>query len=74
MGFLKFRHVDGDDVVLAAVQQIGERERRFGLADTARPYEQKYADRLIGIVKTRPRRADALANAFERVRLYPVTL
>ena len=30
---LELRHVDGDHVLLAAVERLGERERGLGLAD-----------------------------------------
>jgi hypothetical protein len=33
IGFLKLAHVDGDDVLLAAVQRLGQRQRGFGFAD-----------------------------------------
>ena len=51
MRLLKLRHVDGDQVALAAVEQVRERQRGFRLADAARPYQQKHADGLAGIVQ-----------------------
>ena len=33
---LELAHVDGDDVLLAAVQRFGQRQRGFGLAHAAR--------------------------------------
>ena len=65
---LELRHVDGDQVVLAAVEQVGERQRRLGLADAARPHQHEHADRLVGIVEPSARRADALADHLQRVR------
>ena len=37
MRLLNAGHVDGDDVLLAAVQRLGEREGCLGLADAGRP-------------------------------------
>ena len=54
MRFLELRHVDGDQVVLAAVEQVGQRERGFRLADAARPHQQEHADRLARIVQMPP--------------------
>ena len=36
MRLLELAHVDGDDVLLAAVERLGQRERGLGLADAAR--------------------------------------
>src|SRR5581483_1914079 len=41
MRFLILAHVDRHHLALAAVQHIGECERRFGLADTRRPDEHE---------------------------------
>ena len=49
---LELRHVDRDDVLLAAVERFGERERRLGLADAGRPAQHEDADRLVGIVES----------------------
>ena len=41
--FLILAHVDGDQVLLAAVQHLGQRQRGLGLADAGRAGEQEYA-------------------------------
>ena len=55
-GFLELRHVDGDEVVLAAIEQIGQRERGFGFADAAGADEHEDADGFAGIVEAGARR------------------
>ena len=44
--FLEFAHVDGDEIVLAAVERFGQGERGFGFADAAGTGEHEHADRL----------------------------
>src|ERR1022692_1041447 len=34
MGFLELRHVDADEVLFAAIEEVGESQSGFGLADT----------------------------------------
>jgi hypothetical protein len=51
VGLLELAHVDGDDVLLAAVEGLGERERRLGLAHARWAGEQEDADRLVGVVE-----------------------
>ena len=67
--FLVLRHVDGDQVPLAAVERVGQRQRGLGLADAAGPDEQEDADRLPG--SSRLARAVRIRwlMASERVRL-----
>src|SRR5690606_33067501 len=48
---LELAHVDGDDVVLAAVQAFGQGEGRLGLADAGWPAQQEHADRLGRVVE-----------------------
>src|SRR5882757_2956516 len=43
---LKLRHVDGDHVLLAAIERLGQRQRGLSLADTGGAGEHEYADRL----------------------------
>lgn len=69
MRFLELAHVDGDDVLLAAIERFGERERGFRLADARRAGQHEHADGLVGIVEARARRLDALRNHLERVAL-----
>jgi hypothetical protein len=33
MRFLELAHVDGDEILLAAIQRLGQRQRGLGLAD-----------------------------------------
>src|SRR5206468_11916880 len=40
---LELRHVEGDEIALAAVEHVRERQRRFGLAHAGRSDEQKDA-------------------------------
>ena len=69
MGLLEFRHVDGDEVALAAIKQIGERQRRFRLADSAGAHQQENSDRFARVVQARLGRADTAADGLQRVRL-----
>ncbi len=46
MRLLKLRHVDGDHVLLAAIERLGQRQRGLGLADAGGAGEHEYADRL----------------------------
>ena len=50
---LELRHVDGGDKALGAIQQIGKRQRGFGLAHTAGAHQQENPDRRIGFVDPR---------------------
>ncbi len=63
MRFLKLRHVDGDDVLLTAVKQVGERQRGFGLTDATGSHQQERSHRLVGIVERGARGADALGDS-----------
>ena len=69
MGFLILGHVDGDDITLAAIQRVGQRQRRFCLADAAWTQQQKHANRLVRIFHARTGDLDPLADFFERVIL-----
>ena len=71
---LELAHVDGDDVLLTAVERLGQRQRRLGLSDARRPAQHEHADRLVGIVELRPRRVDAPRDHVERVALADDTL
>jgi hypothetical protein len=48
---LVLAHVDGDDVLLAAVERLGQRQRGLGLADARRAGQHEHADRLVGVVE-----------------------
>src|SRR5256886_16476343 len=69
MRLLELRHVDRDQVALAPVEKIGQRERRLVVPYSAGADEQKHADGLPGIFDPGARRADAAADGFEGVRL-----
>ena len=51
MRFLELRHVDGDHVLLAAVERLGKRQRGLGLADAGGAGQHEHADRLVRIVE-----------------------
>ena len=63
------RHVDGDHVLLAAIERLGERQRGLGLADAGRAAEHEHADRLVRIVELGAVRLDALGDHLQAVRL-----
>ena len=69
MRFLKFRHVDGDQVVLAAVEKIRQGQRCFGLAHAAGTHQHEYSDRLVGIIQTGSRCLNPLADDLQSVAL-----
>ena len=60
MRFLELRHVDGDQVVLAAVEQVGQRQRGLRLAHAAGPHQHEHAHRLVGIIERGARGLHAL--------------
>ncbi len=62
MRLLELRHVDADQVPLAAVQQVRESQRGLGLAHAAGPDQHEDADRLARIVQAGTRRDDALRD------------
>src|SRR5207237_401566 len=66
---LELAHVDRDDVLLAAVERLGERERRLRLAHAGRPHEEEDADRLVRVLETGARRLHALRDELEGVIL-----
>ncbi len=69
MRFLELRHVDGDQVVFAAVEQVRKRQRRLRLAHAAGTNQHENADRLVGVVERGARGLDALADDLHGVRL-----
>ena len=66
---LELAHVDGDEVLLAAVERLGERERGLGLADAGGAGQHEDADRLARVVEAGARGLDALGDHLERVIL-----
>ena len=69
MRLLVLAHVDGDDVLLAAVQRLGQRQRGLGLADARGAGQHEHADRLARVVEARARGLDALGDHLHRVVL-----
>ncbi len=69
MRFLILAHVDGDDVLFAPVQHLGQRQRGFRLAHAGRPREHEHPDGLRRVVEPRAACLDALGNHFHRVIL-----
>ena len=69
MRFLELAHVDGDDVLLAAVQGFGERQRGFGFTDAGRTAQHKDAHRLVRVVQLRPGGFHAAGNQVQTVTL-----
>ena len=66
---LELGHVDRDDVLLAAVERLCERERRLRLADAGGAAQHEDADRLHRIVESRPVGLDALGDHLKTVAL-----
>ena len=66
---LELAHVDGDDVLLAAVERLGQRQRRLGLAHARGAGEQEDADRLVRVVEPGARGLDAPGDHLQRVFL-----
>src|SRR6185312_16714304 len=69
MRFLELAHIDRDDVLLAAIERLRERERRLGLADARWPAQHEHADRLVRVVEAGARGLDALHDHLEAVAL-----
>ena len=69
MRLLELAHVDGDDVFLAPVERLGQRQRGLRLADARRTHQQEHADGLLGIVQSRPRGLDTAGDHLEAVAL-----
>src|ERR1039458_1775830 len=69
MGFLKFRHVDGDHIAFTTVQNVGKRDGRLRLTNSAWSNQQKNPDRLDRIVQVGSRGEYSLRNGGERMIL-----
>ena len=69
MRFLVLAHVDGDEVALTAIQDVGQRQRGLGLAHPARPHEQEHALGLVRIFQPGTRGAHPLRDRRQRVVL-----
>ena len=69
MRLLELAHIDGDDVLLAAVESFSQRQRRLGLADAGRAAEHEHADRLVGVVEPGAVGLDPLGDHADAVAL-----
>ena len=69
MRLLVLAHVHDDHVAVAAVEQVGECQRGFGLADAGGADEEEDAERSPRVAEVGPRGADALRDRLERVVL-----
>ncbi|EFF44644.1 hypothetical protein XAUB_12560 [Xanthomonas citri pv. aurantifolii str. ICPB 11122] len=69
MRFLVFAHVDGDQVLLTAVQGFGQSECGFGLAHAGGAGQQEHADRFIRVIQAGAAGLDALGDHLHRVVL-----
>jgi len=69
VGFLKLRHVDGDQVSLPPIQEVGKGQSRLGLADAAGPDEEKHTLRLLGILDLGEGSSDPMAHDLQGVVL-----
>ena len=56
------RHVEADERMVAAEQQVGQGARQLGLADTRRPEEQEAAHRARRRLQARPRPPDGAGH------------
>ena len=69
VAFLVFGHVDGDDVLLATIDRLGQCQGGFGLADTGRPAQHEYTDWLVRIVELGAVGLNALGDHLDAVAL-----
>src|SRR6185437_5346991 len=69
VGLLELRHIDGDEIALAAIEQVRERERGFRFSHAAWSHQHENAHGLVGILQAGARGANALADTGESVRL-----
>lgn len=66
---LVLTHVDGDEVVLAAVDGLGQRQGGFGLADPGRSHQQEGPQWLAGIAESGLGGLDTCGDRFQRAIL-----
>ena len=69
VGLLELAHVDGDEVLLAAVERLGEGQGGLGLADAAGADEHEDADGLVRVVEPGAGGLDAAGDRLEGVAL-----
>ena len=69
MGFLELAHIDGDDVLLAAVHGFGQGQGRFGLAHAGGAGQHEHADRLARVVEAGAGGLDTLGYHLQGVVL-----
>ena len=68
---LVLAHVDRDELLLATVERLGERERRLGLAHAAGAHEEEHALGLVRVLEVGACGAHALCHGVERMVLSP---
>lgn len=69
MGLLELAHVDGDDVLLAAVEGLRQGQTGLGLAHARRPAEHEDADGLVRVVQPGAGGPDAAGDHLQGVAL-----
>ncbi len=74
MLLLELGHVDGDQILFTAVEQIGQSQRCFGFSHTAGTAHQEHSQRFARIGKTGTGGSDCLCNFFNRSNLSDNTL
>ena len=62
-----FGHVEADQRVIAAEQEVGERARELGLADAGRAEEDEAADRTVRVLQAGARAADRARQRRDRL-------
>ena len=63
------RHVEADQRVIAAEEEIGQRARQLGLADAGRAEEHEAADRAVRVLEAGARTADRARDRGDRLLL-----
>ena len=69
MGLLELAHVDGHNIVFAAVERFGQGQGGFGLADAGGTGQHKNADGFVGVVQPCPRSTDTHGDHLQGVAL-----
>ena len=66
---MELAHVDLDERVVVAEQEVGQRLGQLGLTDTGRAGEDERARRALGVLQARAGAADRLADRLDGVLL-----
>ncbi len=69
VSLLELAHIDGYQVLLAAVDSLRQRQRGFGFTDTGRPGQHKHAHRFAWIAQSRPGGLNTFTNLRQRAVL-----